>query len=80
MCLIVEIRANEKIIETLVATNITPHIIRKGKRLVYGKGKQVYRTEWGEQKLIEHNFEDGALVLALKIIKQELKEQKKGNA
>jgi hypothetical protein len=70
MCLIVEIRANEKIIETLVATNISPTFIdKKGKRLKYGKGNQVYETKLG---LIEHKFEDGALVLAKKMIKQKL--------
>ncbi len=65
MCLIVEIRTNEKIIETLIATNITP----KFEGLKYGKGKQVYETKIG---LIEHKFEDGALVLAKKMIEQKL--------
>ena len=68
MCLIVEIRANEKIIETLVATNITPTFVdKRNKRLKYGKGIQIYETAFG---LIKHRFEDGALILAGKIIKQ----------
>jgi hypothetical protein len=65
MCLIIEIRVNSEIIEKLVATNITP----KSEGLKYGKGKQIYETKLG---LIEHNFEDGALVLAEKVIKQKL--------
>lgn len=67
--LIIEIRANKTNLITLTAQNVSEQYGMK-----YGKGQQIYITDNG--KKIKHKFEDGALTLAQKIIKSNLKQKK----
>ncbi|MFA5025694.1 MAG: hypothetical protein WC503_04265 [Candidatus Shapirobacteria bacterium] len=61
---------NGKIIAQVDAVNVSEGL---GKE--YGKGNQFYQLNTNDDKIIEHIYEDGAIVLAIKMLKELLLEQ-----
>lgn len=56
---------NGKLIERADAVNVSEEFFRP-----YGKGKQFYQLDIAGNEIIEHNYEDGAISLAIKMLEE----------